>query len=192
VIADDARPSRLPRLELLSELPAAGARVPGEAARAALIPAGTLLTLVAYGASGWLIAGAALSLGAALFPRHLLGWALILFLAASRVGAHSRLDWRLLVLMAGLHLPHVLAMLSLQLPVRSWAQPAVFIAPLRRFVAIQIPSQVIAILALLLLVDHNGHRGLDAAALTPLGAIAVAGLGVPLFGAHSNNHPPSR
>jgi hypothetical protein len=153
------------------ELPAAGARVPGYAARAALIPAGTLLTLIAYGASGWLVAGAALSLGAALW---------------------TGLDWRLLVLMAGLHLLHVLAMLSLQLPVRSWVQPAVFIAPLRRFVAIQIPSQVIAILALLVLVGDNGHRELNAAALTTLGAIAVAGLGLLLFGAHSNNHSPSR
>jgi len=174
------------------ELPVAGARVPGYAPRAALVAAGTLLALVDYGATGWLIAGAALSVAAAALPRYAVGWVLILFLAAGRLGAHTGLDWRLLVLLAGLHLLHILALLCMQLPVRSWIQPAVFAAPVRRFVAIQIPSQLIAVLALLLLVGHEGHRELSAAALAPLGAIALTGLGLLLFGPRSGPRPAPR
>lgn len=166
-----------------SDLPAAGARIPGVAIRVALVLAGVLLTLVDYGASGWLAVGILISIGAALAPQHMLGWLLIVFLGLGELGHHAQLSWRLLVLLAGLHLLYVLSMLTLELPWRSWIQPAVFLAPLRRFVAIQIPSQLLAVVALLLLApSHSGHRPLTAAVFGVIGALALVGLALLLLG----------
>jgi len=165
-----------------SDLPAAGARIPGVALRVALAVAGVLLTLLDYAASGWLAVGILISVGAALAPQHMLGWLLILFLGLGQLGHHAQLSVRLLVLLAGLHLLYVLAMLTLELPWRSWIQPAVFVAPLRRFIAIQIPAQLLAVVALLLLApNHNGHRPVNAAAFGVVGAIALAALALLLL-----------
>ena len=73
----------------------------------------------------------------------------------------------------------MLASLSLELPWRSWIQPAVFVSPLRRFVLIQVPTQLLAVVALLLLApSHSGHRPLTVAAFAVVGAAALAGLAV--------------
>lgn len=166
-----------------SDLPVVGARIPAVAIRVVLALVGVLLTLVDYGASGWLAVGILISIGAALAPQHVLGWLLILFLGLGQLGHHAQLSVRLLVLLAGVHLLYVLAMLTLELPWRSWIQPAVFVAPLRRFIAIQIPTQLLAVVALLLLApNHNGHRPLNAAVFAVVGALALAGLALLLLG----------
>jgi hypothetical protein len=154
-----------------------GARVPAVAVRLALAVAGVLLTVVDYGPTGWLAAGIVLSVAVAWTPQHLFGWVLILFLAAGRLAHHPGLSWQFLVLLAGLHLLHVLAMLTLELPWRSWVQLAVFIAPLRRFLAIQIPTQLLAVLALQFLAPSpRGHRPLTVAGFAVIGAVALAGV----------------
>jgi hypothetical protein len=174
------------------DLPAAGARIPGFAVRAIFVIAGALLSLDEYGLTGWLAVGIALSAAAAWSPRHLLAWALILFLAAGQLAHHPDLSWRFLVLLAGLHLLHVLGMLALELPWRSWVQPVVFVAPLRRFLAIQVPSQLLAVLALLLLApSHDGHKPLTLAGFAVIGAVALAGVGLLLLGPRlDDNRPP--
>ena len=102
------------------DLPAAGARVPGVAVRLVLAGAGVLLTLVVYGSSGWLAVGIIFSLLAAWAPEYLLAWVLIVFLALGQLSRPAALSWQLLVLLAGVHLLHVLATLALGLPWRSW------------------------------------------------------------------------
>jgi len=174
---------RLPGVAAPPELSYAGARIPGLAIRAALLVAGLLLCLVDYGLSGWLAVGIVLSVAAAWAPQNLAGWALILFLAAGRLAHHPGLGWRFLVLLAGLHLLHVLAMLALELPWRSWVAPAVFVAPLRRFLVIQVPTQLLAVLSLLLLAPNaDGHRPLTVAGFAVIGAVALAGLALLLSG----------
>jgi hypothetical protein len=174
---------KLPGVAPPPDLSHAGAWVPGLAVRAVFLIAGVLLSLVDYGLSGWLAVGIVLSVAAMWSPQHLLGWALILFLAAGRLAHHPALSWRLLVLLAGLHLLHVLAMLALELPWRSWVQPAVFVAPLRRFVVIQVPTQLLAVLAVLLLAPSpDGHRPLTIAGFAVVGGIALAGLALLLTG----------
>jgi hypothetical protein len=166
-----------------TDLPGVGARIPALAVRVVFAVAGVLLTLDDYGLSGWLAVGIVLSFAAAWAPQQLLGWGLILFLAAGRLLQHSSLSWQFLVLLAGLHLLHVLGMLALELPWRSWVQPAVFVAPLRRFLAIQVPTQSLAVLTLLLLAPGtHGHRPVTVAALTVVGAVALAGLALLLVG----------
>jgi hypothetical protein len=160
-----------------TDMPAAGARIPGVAVRAAFAITGALLALVDYGPNGWLAFAIVLSVAAAVAPETLIGWLVILFLMAGQLARHADLTWRFLVLLAGLHLLHVLASLALELPWRSWIQPAVFVPPLRRFVLIQIPTQLLAVCALLLLApNHDGHRPLTVAASAVVGAAALGGL----------------
>jgi hypothetical protein len=166
-----------------ADLPEVGARIPALAVRALFAVAGVLLTLVDYGLTGWLAVGIVLSFAAAWVPQQLLGWGLILFLAAGRLAQHSSLSWQFLVLLAGLHLLHVLGMLALELPWRSWVQPVVFVAPLRRFLMIQVPTQLLAVLTLSLLAPGtHGHRPVTIAAFAVVGAVALAGLAVLLVG----------
>jgi hypothetical protein len=174
---------KLPGMAAPGDLPAAGARIPGFTVRAAVLIAGVLLTLVDFGLTGWLGVGIALSLAAAWAPELLLGWVLIVFLAAGQLARHPGLSWRFAVLLAGLHLLHVLAMQTLELPWRSWLAPAVLVAPLRRFLVIQVPIQLLAVLALLLLArGHDGHRPLTVAGFAVVGIVALAGVGLLLLG----------
>jgi hypothetical protein len=165
-----------------ADTPGAGARIPGVAVRAAFAITGAVVALVDYGPNGWLAFGIVLAVAAAVAPETLIAWLLILFLVAGQLARHADLTWRFLALLAGLHLLHVLASLALELPWRSWIQPAVFIAPLRRFVLIQIPTQLLAVVALLLLApSHGGHRPLTIAASAVVGGAALAGLAVLLI-----------
>jgi len=159
------------------DLPAPDARVPGVAVRLVLAIVGILLSLVVYGSSGWLAVGIIFSLLAAWAPEYLLDWVLIVFLALGELSRPAALSWQLLVLLAGVHLLHALATLALGLPWRSWIQPSVFRRPLLRFLAIQIPVQLLAVVTLLLLAPNaHGHRPLTVAEFTVVGAAALAGL----------------
>jgi hypothetical protein len=161
----------LRRLRAPADLPAR-APIPGAAARVALVAVAVALALLVYGPRGWFYVGVLLALLAAAVPDYLLGWLLIVFLALGELGHRVTLDWRILVLIAGVHLLHVLAGLSYVVPWRSWLSPAALRAPLRRFLAIQLPCQLTAVAALGLLAPAaGGHRPLT------LGVFALAGAG---------------
>ncbi len=152
-------------------------RVPALAVRVTLVVVALALCLVDYGLNGWLAIAICLAVGAAWAPESLLGWALILFLALGRFAHHPALTWQFVVLLAGVHLLHVLAMLTLEMPLRSWVQPTVFVAPLIRFVSIQVPTQALAVVALLLLAPSaNGHRPLTVGPVAVIGTFALAWL----------------
>jgi hypothetical protein len=183
---------KLPGMVFPADLPLTGARIPAVVVRAVFAIAGVLLSVVDYGLSGWLAVGVVLSVAAASSPQYLLGWVLILFLAAGRLAHHVSLSWQFLVILFGLHLLHVLAMLALVLPWRSWVQPRVFLAPLRRLLVIQVPTQLLAVIALLLLAPSaDGHRPLTVAGLAVVGAVALAGLALLLTGPRLDERPPS-
>ncbi len=161
----------------------AGARIPAWTVRVLLVIVAVALTAVDDGPSGWAFVGLALAVLAACLPGYLFAWGLIVFLAAGRLAHEPALDWHTLVLLAGLHLIHGLAMLSLELPSRSWVAPAVFRGPAIRFVAIQIPVQLVAVVALALLAPgHGGHRPLSGAVVAVVGAALLAIIGLLLFG----------
>jgi hypothetical protein len=108
-----------------------------------------------------------------------------LFLADGQLHHRATMSWRFMVLLAGLHLLHILALWVLELPSRIWVQPGVFAASLIRFVVIQIPIQLLAISSLLLFAPHaNGHRPLTIAGFAVIGAVALAGLALRLTGLH--------
>ncbi len=166
----------LRRLRAPADLPAP-APIPGWSVRLLLVAVAVALSLLVYGPHGWFYVGVLLALLAASVPDYLLGWLLILFLALGELGHRSLLDWRVLALVAGVQMLHILAGLSYVVPWRSWVSPAALIAPLRRFIAIQLPSQLAAVLALVLLAPGaHGQRPLTFAAFTLAGAAALAGL----------------
>ncbi len=170
------------------DLPATGARIPAVAVRCVLAILGALLTLLVYGTSGWLAVGIIFSLLAAWAPELLLAWLLIVFLAIGELSHSAALDWRLLLLLAGVHLLHLVSALTLGLPWRSWMQPSVFTRPLLRFLAIQIPVQPLAVVTLLLFSPSaHGHRPLTVSEFTILGAVALAGLALLLLGKGTDN-----
>jgi hypothetical protein len=180
----------LPELSPPDDLPAADARIPGLAVRAALATVGILLTLVVYGGSGWVAVGVIFSLICAWAPEFLLSWVVIVFLALGELSRPAGLSWQLLVLIAGVHLLHLLGMLALTLPWRSWIQPRAFTQPLRRFLTIQIPVQLLAVAALLLLAPNaHGHRPLTVAEFTVIGAAALGGLTLLLLRPRANASP---
>ena len=164
----------LRRLRAPTDLPAR-APIPGAAVRLALVAVAVALALLVYGPHGWFYVGVLLALLAASVPDYMFGWLLILFLALGELGHRAVLDWRILVLIAGVHMLHILAGLSYVVPWRSWLSPVALLAPLRRFVVIQVPCQLIAVGALELLAPAaNGHRPLTFAAFTLAGAAALA------------------
>jgi hypothetical protein len=176
-----------------TDLPVPDARIPGVSVRVTFVVVAVLLSIVDYGFSGWLAFGAVLGVAAAVAPETLLGWLVILFLAAGQLARHAHLTWRFLVLLAGLHLLHVLANLALELPWRAWIQPAAFVAPLRRFLSIQVPNQLLAVVALLLLApNHSGHRPLSTAVVAVVGAAALAGLAALLLRPGAGANQPAR
>jgi hypothetical protein len=165
------------------DLPDARARIPGVAIRATFVIACALLSLDVYGLNGWLVVAIVLSVAAVLAPQYFLGWGIILFLAAGQLAHRAALSWRFMVLLAGLHVLHILAMWVLELPWRSWVQPGVFVAPLLRFIVIQIPIQLLAVLSLLLLAPHsNGRRPLTVTGFAIVGAFALVCLALRLTG----------
>jgi hypothetical protein len=173
---------KLSRLARPADLPAADAWIPAPAVRVVLVLVGALLSLAVYGAGGWLAFGIVLALLAAWQPDYLLTWPLIVFLAIGQLDHRPTLSWRVLVLLAGLHLLQLLASLALMLPWRAWVQPAVFKRPLLRFAAIQIPVQLLAVVALLLLAPNaRGQRPLTAPEFTVIGAAALAALALLLL-----------
>jgi hypothetical protein len=160
-----------------------GARVPVMAIRAVFVLVGTLMSLDVYGANGWLVVGAVFALAAAIAPQFLLAWGVIIFLAIGQLTHHAALSWRFLVLLAGLHLIHVISLWTLELPWRARVQITVFTHGLVRFLAIQVPVQLVAVLLLSLLAPRaSGHRPVTIAACAVVGAAALAVLAVRFAG----------
>jgi hypothetical protein len=170
--------------------PAPDALIPGITIRFAIVLVGIGLTLVVFGVSGWLAVGIILALLAAYAPEMLLAWLVVVFLAIGQLARQATWSWHFLLLLAGLHLLHVLATMAIELPWQGWLQPAVFRAPLRRFVTIQIPSQLLALVALLLLApDRHGHRPLTLTGAAVIGAAALTGLAVLVLRGRLNDPP---
>jgi hypothetical protein len=151
----------------LKSLPELGARLPGWVPRAAFGLVALLVCADRFGFGFWFFAGAVLTVVAVALPRFLAAWGLVLLLGASQAfRAPGAWDWHFFALLAALHLLHVIAAQTLVLPVRGWIQLAVFRRPLLRWVLIQLPVQLVALVAFLLLAPDR---------ISALPAIGIAG-----------------
>lgn len=130
-------------------VPDLGPHVGGWAVRAAFAAVALALSFIRYPDALWLACILLIAL-AVCVPRSLMAWVLILVLAASQIGHEPVWDVGFVVLLAGLHLLHVLAAPMLVIPVRARVQLSIFRRPLLRFLTIQVPVQAAAAAALLL------------------------------------------
>jgi hypothetical protein len=169
-----SRPLGAVRPRIVPEL---GARIPGYATRVAFVAVAAPLCFDRYPTGFWLVVGLALTAGAVAAPRHLYAWALLLLLGASQLSRDpSPYDWHFFVLLAGLHLLHVLAASTLAYPWRSWVQLAAIRPPLRRYLAIQVPVQLVALLTLSLLApspDGGAHVTVPAVGIVGAAALVL-------------------
>lgn len=153
----------------------AGLRVPVVLVRVALGAVALALCLAGLPGGILQLLGLALAAAAVLSPGWLTAWALILLLAAVRLAQPSSgLDAGLLALIAGLHAVHVLAALSMVLPVRGWLQLRALRRPALRYLVIQAVVQGFAVIVLLLL-DPGGTAALTLPIAVLAGAAALLG-----------------
>lgn len=129
-----------------------------------------LLSMATVTVPFWLIVALALAVAAAAAPRLHMAWALMVLLAFAQLSHPPLLtDWRPYVLMAGLHLLHVLASMSLAVPLRGRIALSVLGRTLRRYLVIQLLAQGLLIIVLALLTPAGVH----AVWLAPVGAAAL-------------------
>jgi hypothetical protein len=157
--------------------PQLGPRMPTLALPAIIGVLNLGLSVVSYGLGTGIAIGIVLAVVSPWAPRQLGAWGAIVVIGAGQFTRHPSLNWRFFVLLAGLHLLHVLGTVTAGLPWRSWVQLTVFARPLLRFLAIQIPTQLLAGLALAVLApDSHGHRPVSWPGFGLIGAVALAGL----------------
>ncbi|KQR54575.1 hypothetical protein ASF88_07330 [Leifsonia sp. Leaf336] len=129
--------------------PDLGPTLPSWALRVAFALVAVPLAVTTAPSGPWPALAVVLTGIAVVVPRWRVAWALIAVLAFSTLLEPGTLTPRLLALIAAVHLLHVLAAWMLVLPPSARFQPAVLLPSLRRFVLIQLPVQVAAVVLLL-------------------------------------------
>lgn len=155
--------------------PATGPAVPVVAVRVLLAVVGIAGCATCLPSVAWAVVGALVAVTAALRPSSLAPWVLAGVLVLHQLGTDPGPGWRFAVLLAAVHLLHVLGGLALALPVRGTLEVRALAAPARRFVVVQAPAQVVAQAALW---GFEGSRRPDVPLVAVLAAAALAGLGV--------------
>lgn len=180
--ADGNMPSGADRVRLRSR-PQIGQRVPGWALRVAVVGVGVALSVSQLPLGLWFGFGLTLAVLAGFFPRLPAAWGLIILLSAGVLWRQpSPLDLHFYLLLAGVHLLHLLASFALVMPVRARLQLRGFALPLRRYLLIQVPVQLGAGLALFVFSPRIGHVADAIPAAAAVGAVSLVVLAVVLTG----------
>jgi hypothetical protein len=120
----------------------------------------------------WLVVGLLLAAGGTFLPALVSRWWVLLVLGLSQLWREPSVsDVAFYVLLAGVHLLHVIGSLAHQLPWHARMQRVAFTRPLRRFVLVQLVMQAVAVGTLF---SFGGRRG----TLTGLSIVAAAALGL--------------
>ena len=120
----------------------------------------------------WLAVGLLLAAGGTLLPELVPKWWVLLMLGVGQLWREpSVTDVAFYLLLAGLHLLHVIGSLAQQLPWHARMQRVAFAQYLRRFVLVQVVAQAVAVGALF---AFGGGRG----TVTGLSIVAAAALGL--------------
>jgi hypothetical protein len=169
--------------DVRSALPVTGPAVPAVWVRVLLGLVGLGVCAVELGWGPWFVIGALVAVAAALRPVTLAPWLLAGLLALHQLATDPAPGWRFAILLAGVHLLTVLGGFALALPVHGRLELRALVAPLRRFVAVQVPAQVAAQVVLWAFTgDRRPHVPLvavaGAAALVGIASVGVARLTV--------------
>lgn len=162
--------------------PAIGRWVPTATVHLATLAVAAGLSLLVFPSPFWRGIGLLLAVASTLVPNLVLRWALPLLLGMSQFWrTPSATDGVFYLLLAGVHLLHVLGSLATLLPWHGRVQLAPFVRPLQRYLLIQVVAQAVAVGALL---TFGGRRGtvpglsvLAAALLCVVAAVLARELG---------------
>lgn len=167
------------------QAPRLGARVPGWMLRGILAAVGIVLCLVQLplGTDGvWAWVGIAITGIAVVFPTTPAAWLLMLMLGISVLSrVPSPADPRIYLLIAGIHLLHLIASYTRVVPVRGWIQVRALVSPLRRYLLVQLPAQAVALLTLAVFAPKIGEHRVAIPALGIVAGIALVGLALVLI-----------
>ncbi|MDR6613434.1 hypothetical protein [Leifsonia sp. 1010] len=177
---DDARPVNRPATLVgtpsgsSTPAPVLGVRtVPAWSVRVLFAAIALVLVLVGVPEGPW-TGIAALLVGVSVWrPRWLTAWVLIGVLLLSSLVEPGTLTPRVLGLIAGAHALHLLGGWMLALPAAARLQPAVLLPSLRRFVLIQVPAQLAAVV---LFVVRGAGTASSVPVLAAVSGIALAAL----------------
>jgi hypothetical protein len=126
-----------------------GRTVPGWSIRVVFGAIALLLCVTGSVSGFWLLVALLLAAAAVSIPRWLTAWFLIAMLALTVLLAPTGANpLHVLLLIAGAHALHLCAMWMLVVPAAVRLQPAALFPTVRRFVAIQLPVQLLAAAAL--------------------------------------------
>ena len=162
----------VPALQARTSVPDIGPSVPTATLHYLFFAAGAGLCLLVLDSPLWLAIGLLLAIAGTLVPNRVPTWWLMLLLGLSRLGREpSVIDAAYYVLIAGVHLLHVLGSLTRLLPWDGRMQVVVLAPSHRRFVLVQVVVQPVAFGALFAF-------GGDSWTITWLSIVAAAVLGI--------------
>ena len=157
--------------------PAVGLHIPGWALRGAFFAVAVTLGIVEGTSVFWSAVVVVLAAAALVVPRWMTAWVMLVVLAGTVLTRHpDPLDWHPYALVAGVHAAHVLASWMLVAPPRSRVQLRALAPSARRFVAIQVPTQLLVVATLWLAAATTPPGALPAIAVVAAGALAALAL----------------
>lgn len=155
-----------------ASVPAIGRWVPTATVHLAFLVVAAVLCLLVLAPPFWRAVGLLLAVVSTVFPNWVPRWWLLLLLGLSQYWREpSVTDLVFYLLLAGVHLLHVLGGLARLLPWHGRMQVVAFVRPLQRFAVVQAVAQSVAVGALL---AFSGGRG----TIPSLSILAAAMLGV--------------
>ncbi len=167
-------PARAPHAD---GAPAIGAHVPGWALRAVFFVLGVTLGIVEGTSSFWSGVVIVLAAAAVVVPRWMTGWVMLVVLAGTVLTRHpDPLDWHPYLLVAGVHAAHVLASWMLIAPPRCRVQLRALRTSAVRYLAIQVPTQLLIAATLWFGSATPPRAALPAIAVVAAGALAALAL----------------
>ena len=164
-----------------ASVPAIGPWVPTAATHLAFLAVAAGLCLLALNGPLWIFIGLLLAFAGTFLPNLVPRWWVIIVLGLSQLSREpSGTDLVFYLLLAGLHLLHVLGNLAQHMPWHGRMQIVALVRPLQRFVIVQTVVQGVAVGALLAFAGSRGTvPGLSivaAAVLSVVAAVLVRGL----------------
>ncbi len=157
--------------------PAIGAHVPGWALRAVFFVVAVTLGIVEGTSVFWSSVVIALAASAVVVPRWMTAWVMLVVLAGTVLTRHpDPLDWHPYLLVAGVHAAHVLASWMLVAPPRSRVQLHALVPSALRYLAIQVPTQLLIVATLWFASATTPRAALPAIAVVAAGALAALAL----------------
>ena len=174
-----------------ASVPAIGPWVPTGTLRVIFFAVAAGLCVLVHAHPFWLVVGLLLAAGTTLAPDRVPAWWLLLLLALSQIWREpSVTDPTFYLLLAGVHLLHVLGGLARLLPWMGRLQLRALVSPLRRFVLVQTVSQAVAVGALLAF--GGGPGSVTGLSILAAGALAIVAAVLARQASVGSPSPPSQ